>query len=147
MNDTPTESPMDVVEALPDARRAVRRAVELPCELVSYYWDAPAELHLADLSPFGAWIDTELPLHRGAEVVLSFCPPRCYRELNVFARVAQVRTGRRRGDRGRLGMGLEFGDLSDEERALVAASLRGLPPPFNRPRGRPVRRAGHMAVS
>jgi hypothetical protein len=142
MNDTPTESTLDVVEVLPNARRAVRRAVELPCELVSHYWDAPAELHLGDLSPFGAWIDTEMPLHRGAEVVVSFRPPRCYRELSVFARVTQVRTGRRRADRGRLGMGIEFGKLSDEERSLLAASLRGLPPRLNRGRGRAGRQVG-----
>ncbi len=126
---TPTAETLQVASSHQDARRALRRAVALRCDLVSHYGDIP-EAHLAtDVSPYGLWVDTALPLHPGSEVVLGFSPPRYEGpEMLVFGTVTRVVTGRRRGDRGRLGMAIEFRDLTDGQRAAMATSLQGIAP-------------------
>ena len=109
-------------------RRAPRRAVRVACEVVSHYSDEPAPLTVTNLSPYGMWLETPLPLHLGAEVVVSFSPPRWRgRELMVFGRVARINSGRRRRDRGSLGMGVEFADLTAAQTELMRSCLRGLP--------------------
>ncbi len=126
---TPTDASLHVVTTHGDSRRALRRAVELSCDLVSHYGDVP-EVHVAsDVSPYGLWVDTAMPLHPGSEVVLGFRPPHYEGdEMLVFGTVTRVVTGRRRGDRGRLGMAIEFRDLSSEQRTMMAASLKGIAP-------------------
>lgn len=102
------------------ARRAARHPVDLTCEIISHYADEPHPLRVADLSVTGAWIDAFLPMHVGAEVVLSLRLPRSKRELFLFGRVSRVRTGRRRSDRGRLGMGVAFVDVTTAQRRALA---------------------------
>jgi hypothetical protein len=76
------------------------------------------------MSSTGLWIDTIVPLHPGAQVVVSFTPPDTDGpELTVFATVARIVTGRRRGDRGSIGMGLAFTDLQPHEARYVNDSL------------------------
>jgi hypothetical protein len=125
-SETPT---VPIVEVDADDRRSLRRALPVPCDVVSHYWEHPVAHEATDLSLDGMWIDTLCPLHRGAEVVVSFLPPRWSGgQLMVFARVARVNTGRRRRDRGRVGMGLEFADLTLSERVALQSSLCGVPP-------------------
>lgn len=130
---TPTDASLHPTTSHADARRAVRRAVGVRCDVVSHYGDVP-EPHLAsDVSPYGLWIDTAMPLHPGSEVVVGFRPPRYEGpEMLVFGTVTRVVTGRRRGDRGRLGMAVEFRDLSDEDRSTIRESLVGIPPRVDR---------------
>jgi len=111
--------------------------VELPCELISSYVDAPLLYWATDLSPFGIWLETPLPMQLGEQVVVCFEPPVWWtgREITVFAEVARVTHGRqraaRRGEPQQLsGMGLEFLDLSTHERRALTAWLRGRPPPL-----------------
>ena len=130
MLETPTEP---IIEVDVDARRSMRRAVEVPCELVSHYADEAVSYRISDLSPYGAWIDTFMPLHAGAEVVLCFRPPTWREEIVSFGRVARVVTGRLRRDRGPIGMGLELTELDFDQRMKLAACLRGIPPRFDRP--------------
>ena len=122
LNETPSDSTLDVLARPSESRRASRRAVELSCDVVSYYSDEP-EAHVAtNVSPLGMWIDTAMPLHPGAELVVGFRPPHYEGpELLVFATVARVVTGRRRSDRGRLGMAVEFSDLSSSQREAMAS--------------------------
>lgn len=132
---TPVDASLHVTTSHEDIRRAMRRAVELPCDVVSHYADAPAPHVASDVSPFGVWLDTPMPLHPGSEVVLGFRPPRYEGpEMLVFGTVARVVTGRRRGDRGRLGMAVEFRDMTDEQRSTLAQSLVGVPPRLDRSR-------------
>ena len=121
-DETPTE-PYAVIEIEPDARRALRRALPLSCELVSAYWDEPVPHRASDVSPYGMWIDTFFPLHRGAELLVAFPLPRSHDQLVAFARVSRVTTRS-----PRVGMGLEFTDMTPDERALLERSLRGIPP-------------------
>ena len=121
MNDTPS-SP-DYRTELGQTRRGERLPTALACEVVSHYWDEPLAHTATDISPYGMWIDTVFPLHPGAEVVVAFCSPDTREETMLFARVARVRTGRKRGDRGSLGMALEFCDMSKEQRTRLETSL------------------------
>ena len=133
MKETPTEPLFDVIEVEPEARRALRRALRLRCDVCSHYWDHAVPYQMTDVSPFGVWIDTLFPLHEGAELVLSFRPPWMdERELTVFGEVKRVRTGRLRGDRGSIGMGIEFSDISGSDRHELARSLQGIPPRLNK---------------
>lgn len=104
-------------------RRGARCPAELPCKLVSHYSDRAVAHHITQVSTTGAWIDTVLPLHPGAEVVLCFTPPGDTRELTVFAHVARVVTGRLRKDRKPLGMALQFTGITAEERALLEGTI------------------------
>jgi PilZ domain-containing protein len=124
MNETPTEPILHVTQL--EVRRAMRRALTVDCEVVSVYWDEPLQHIATDLSPFGMWIDTLFPLHRGAELVVCFTPPRGETELMLFARVTRVVSRLRDG--GRIGMGLEFVAMDDAERAVLSLGLRGIPP-------------------
>jgi hypothetical protein len=123
---------------MPDAmlsrRRALRRAVRFECQLQSDLWDGPVPFLVTDLSPFGMWLDSPLPLHPGERVVVAFRPPSWPDEapaLSTEARVARSGLRRRRADRPvASGMGLRFGSLDDVTRAALADRLRGLPPPL-----------------
>ncbi len=120
-------------------RRALRRAVELPCDLVSRYLDEPLLYWATDLSPFGLWLETPVPMQLGEQVVLSFQPAVWWpsREITVFAEVVRVTNGRRASARpARTGMGLEFLDLDFNEQRALSAWLRGRPPPLPRRRKR-----------
>jgi hypothetical protein len=130
LNETPTIPIVSAVVApvadvvMLEPRRAMRRAASVDCEVVSQYWDEPLVHVATDLSPFGMWIDTLFPLHRGAEVVVCFTPPRLGLELMLFAHVARVVSR----VEGRIGMGLEFRAMDVLERVALAESLRGIPP-------------------
>ena len=129
MNQTPTEPIFeDVIEVDVDARRALRRHHRMPCDVVSHYWDQAVSHQASDISPYGVWIDTLTPLHPGAEVVMSFRPPQSDKELTVFGEVRRVVTGRRRGDRGRIGMGIAFtetGEVWVDRQRVDPRSVRG----------------------
>ncbi|MSP25106.1 MAG: PilZ domain-containing protein [Myxococcales bacterium] len=110
-----------------EPRRSTRHAVELSCELVSHYGDAPESRKCTDVSQLGMWIETDMPLHPGSELVVGFRPPAFEGpELLVFATVTRVRTGRKKSDRGTIGMGVEFRDLSRTESAILGDCLAGL---------------------
>jgi hypothetical protein len=109
------------------ARRAQRRAVEVPCEVVRATWDEPARHRMTDLSPYGGWIATALPLPIGEELVMCFLPDGyCGREIQVFARVTRrvAHSDRRFAPRARCGMGVAFLDLEDRERFELRRWLR-----------------------
>jgi hypothetical protein len=129
------------------ARRALRRAVRMPCELLSDLWDEPVAHVLRDLSPLGAFVDSPLPLETGDALLVSV--PAVAQGLNTMrvehqglgrdlvlsARVVRSSLGRRRGEMGRSGMGLAF-EASETERLALMRILWGFPPPLPR-RGAP----------
>jgi hypothetical protein len=114
------------------SRRTLRRAVQLEADVMSDLWDGAVQLALTNLSPQGAWLDSELPLSVGDKLQLAFTPPG-WRDLPLVhtrARVARVSLCRRRQDGDRAGMGLCFDELSPVTRCCLQAALRGLPPPL-----------------
>jgi hypothetical protein len=119
------------VTTSPSRRRALRRAVSLECAVLSTDWSDVAPLIAADLSPFGMWLDTELLLEPGSELVVSFRPPRWPvwgAEITVLAEVVRVGLPRRRGDSGNPGMGLRFVDLDPQHAERMTGCLLGMPP-------------------
>jgi hypothetical protein len=116
-------------------RRALRRAVELPCELVSRYVDEPLLYWATDLTPFGTWLETPFPMELGEQVVLCLKPGIWWdaRELMLFAEVTRVSSAKHPEDRG---MGLEFLDATIHEQRALAGWLRNRPPPLPRRRAR-----------
>jgi hypothetical protein len=113
------------------ARRALRRAVELPCELVSSYLDEPLLYWATDLTPHGMWLDTSFPMLAGEVVAVCFEPAIWWsrRPLCVFAEVIRSTRGRTAG------MALSFLDMTPHEQRALNGWLRGRPPPL--PRRRP----------
>jgi len=112
-------------------RRALRRAVAIECAVLSMDWTDVAALVAADLSPLGMWLDSDLPLEAGSEVLVRFTPPRWPvwgAPVTVLAEVVRVGLPRRRADCGSAGMGLRFLDLDPQHAARMALCLRGMPP-------------------
>lgn len=116
-------------------RRALRRAVQLPCELVSQYVDEPLLYWATDLTPYGIWLETRFPMELGEQVVLCFDPGIWWdsRELMLFAEVTRVAHHRGFEERG---MGLEFTDISAHERRALDVWLHKRPPPIPKRRAR-----------
>ena len=124
-------STVGALEVKPGDRRALRRSVRMPCDVLANDYDDTVTHMLTDLSPFGAWIETIYPLEPGAELLVSLTPAGLDASCDVVlaGRVARASLGRRRGEIGRSGMGVAF-DASDLERAQLSAALHGLPPPL-----------------
>jgi PilZ domain-containing protein len=116
-----------VCEQIADQRRAARRAVNIHAELVTSRWDRPSAARCTDLSPYGMWLETPLPLVEGDEVVVTFRPPRADAELTLFGRVRRIH---RHAAGSTIGVGLELEGLDYDEQGLLARSLRGIPPRF-----------------
>jgi hypothetical protein len=115
-------------ETIPESRRAARRAVDFPIELVASSWDRPVASRCTDLSPFGMWLETTLPLVEGDDVVVCFTPPQRQRPMTLFARVRHVV----RDDLGvrsqAFGVGLEFENATVFEEKTLGDALVGMPP-------------------
>jgi hypothetical protein len=108
-------------------RRALRRAVELPCEVVSRYVDEPLLYWATDLTPFGVWLEAPAPMQVGEQMVICFQPTVWWnqRELMIFAEVTRVAWNR---DTNTRGMAIEFIDITPHEQRALTAWLRGRPP-------------------
>lgn len=113
-------------------RAGVRRAVDIEAEILCDLWDRPIALPARNLSTTGIWVETQLPLSPGDELIVSFVPPgRGAREpLVLSAEVCRSDLYRRQRDAGRSGMALRFVDADEPQQVALEASLRGLPPPL-----------------
>ena len=132
----------------PATRRNSRRAVDIPCDVISNHSDDAAVLWATDLSSDGMWLEASRPLPLGDELVVCFRPGIGWRsrEVHVFARVARMSRGQRANDDG-CGMGVEFLDLTEAQRRALRGWL--WPRPDKPPRRREVdgqRRAVALAA-
>jgi len=109
-----------------EARRAVRRLVDLECEVYSELWGEAITHRATDVSEDGLWIQTDLLLEIGSEVTLTFYPPDWEEPLYVAGRVQRVELRPRPGDRAAVGMGIEFEALRTDERRRLTRSMRCL---------------------
>jgi hypothetical protein len=120
------EARMSDLVGRPYARRALRRAVDIDCEVISPRDDQPSSYRAVDLSPYGVRLSgaEALAIGQDDELVVTFRPPREEApELTVFARVA-----RKSEDQ----VALAFRALSADEQAVLESHLHGLPPPLPR---------------
>jgi len=120
---------LEPVEVLAGPRRSLRREIECDCHLMSDLWDGAVRHPMRELSDEGMWIESDLPLQEGEAVVVRFDLPRERRTIYASGRVARARLRRRRQDRERSGMAIELTNLRAEERASIARSIAGMPPP------------------
>jgi len=111
--------------AKPEARRAVRRVVDLECEVYCDLWGEAIAHRVTDVSEEGLWIQTELLLEVGTEVALTFYPPDWEEPLCVAGRVQRVELRARPGGQNAVGMGIEFEALRADERRRLTSSMRG----------------------
>lgn len=127
--------PIRIDQAPHSHRRALRRAVELPCEIVSRYVDEPLLYWATELTPYGIWLEAPAPMQVGEQVVVGFQPLVWWhrRELMVFAEVTRVAWHREASMRG---MALEFIDITPHEQRALSAWLRGRPPQLPKRRAR-----------
>jgi Tfp pilus assembly protein PilZ len=109
-----------------EARRAVRRLVDLECEVYSELWGEAISHRAIEVSENGLWIQTELLLEVGSEVTLTFLPPDWEEPLCVAGRVERVELRTRPGDANAVGMGIAFDALRNDERRNLTHSMRCL---------------------
>jgi hypothetical protein len=116
-------------------RRALRRAVRLPCIAVSTDGYRLVGQQVLDLSPRGVLVSSAAMLKLGDEIFISFLPPGDGRWMNAQAEVTRLIPGLRPWDPGPCA-GLVFTNLSAPKRGELLARLAGIPPTVPR---RPLR--------
>ncbi len=109
-----------------EARRAVRRLVDLECAVYAELWGEAVAHQVSDVSEEGLWIQTDLLLEIGTEITLTFYPPDWEEPLYVAGRVQRVEFRRRLGDGSSVGMGIAFEAMRNDERRRLNRSMRCL---------------------
>ena len=110
-------------------RRAVRRALRLPCQVVRDRGFKLVARKVLDLSPDGMLVMADERVLTGDELVVSFRLPRTREWFDTEATVARVIHGRRPKDGGQC-FGIEFSSLPEDARRYLRGALRGVPPPL-----------------
>lgn len=111
-----------------EGRKAIRRTVDVECGVFTEFWGEPVMHRVTDVSEDGLWIQTDLPLDAGTEVMLIFELDDWDEPLYVAARVRRVELRRRAGDPRSAGMGIQFEGMRADERRKLTRSLRHLRP-------------------
>lgn len=109
------------------SRQGLRRAIELPCEVVSLDRFALLGERTLDVSLGGALIAASADVEAGEHVLLHLTAPD-QTKVCAEAVVARVVQGQRQGDSGRA-LGLRFLRASTLRLQRLMAQLRGTPPP------------------
>jgi len=109
-------------------RLALRRGVRIPCQVVDEEGFTLLARECFDLSVRGMGVKAIAPAPIGTPLIVSFRIPGSSYHCDFEARVARVVWGRRREDRYP-SLGIELLDMDALSRAVLAARLRGLPPP------------------
>lgn len=110
---------LEPVEIIPSSREAVRRAVEIGCELVTQ--SAVHVERMLDLSPQGARVRSRAATRRGQEVLLTFVPPGAPRRVSALGTIQHEQDGI---------LGVKFFSLERIDADTLGRHLRGLPPPL-----------------
>jgi hypothetical protein len=108
-------------------RSEVRRQLIVPVEIIASFADTPFYLCAHDISPRGAFVESELMPNLGEHIICSFDlnEPYCF-----FGEVSRVNLLRRATDHGAPGFGIRFMDATPLHRLAIRHSLRGFPPPI-----------------
>ena len=122
------------IEFQPHRRAARRHAVDIECTVLSEVYGEPIPFRIRDLSADGLFAVSELLLDPGDEVVIELTPPHLGEPLCILGRVNRTETQPRAGHDPGMGIAFDHGDSL--LRAILAGSLKCLPPPL--PRARPI---------
>ncbi len=110
-------------------RHVVRRLARIACELVTDRGFRLIGRTGLDLSTAGMLVRVERAhVELGEEVIVAFRAPRSRMWFDATGTITRVSHGRRPGDRGEA-VAVRFHDLEAIDHAVLAAQLRGLPPP------------------
>jgi len=110
-------------------RSSLRRGVRIHCEVVSERGFRLLARRALDLSVDGMLVRSDAQVDVGDDVIVSFTAPGGVFWMDAEATVARVVIGRREGDQLGRCLGIRFRTLDNVSRSVLAASLRGLPPP------------------
>lgn len=112
-------------------RRSLRRSVRTECEVVAEEGFRLLGTWTLDLSADGLLLDSGAPVVIGEPVLISLRIPRGSTWIDAEGRVARAIAGQRLGDCG-TALGIRFERVDAVDRAILDASLLGLPPTFPR---------------
>jgi|HubBroStandDraft_2_1064218.scaffolds.fasta_scaffold202761_2 hypothetical protein len=110
-------------------RRAVRRAVRVPCLVMRQRDYRLVGSYGLDLSPTGMLVKAHERVLTGEPVQVSFRLPKSRAWIAASATIARVLHGRRPGDTGRC-LGIEFDSLDPAVLRRLRSDLHNLPPPL-----------------
>ncbi|MEO0326369.1 MAG: PilZ domain-containing protein, partial [Myxococcota bacterium] len=113
----------------PRPRSTVRRAVRTRCEVVAEQGFRLLATETSDVSDMGLLVPSAAGVALGEVVFVSLRLPARVSFIDAEAEVVRVLRGRRHTDHTR-SIGLHFTRIDAADRALLLASLRGLPPPI-----------------
>lgn len=116
-------------------RFEMRRSLDVPVEIITSFWDDPVDLVASDLSPRGAYLESEYMPEPGEHVVCCLEIGDTTGEFCFFGEVTRINFLRRKTDGGRPGFGVQFLDCTPLDRLAIRGALRGLPPPVPSVRG------------
>jgi hypothetical protein len=114
--------PRRVHDAASSNRRALRRSVEVPCQVVRERDFRLVARHMLDLSEEGMLVTSFARVLTGEPLVVSFMAPFSRAWIDLEATVARVLHGRRPTDRARA-LGLHFEPVGARARALLCGEL------------------------
>lgn len=112
-------------------RLSLRRQVETECQVVTYPGFRLLGTEVLDLCCEGMLLRSDVEVELHTPVILSLRIPRGLSWIDAEAEVVRLIACRREGDVGRC-LGLRFHAMERSSRALLSASLEGLPPPYPR---------------
>jgi hypothetical protein len=112
-------------------RSEIRRALELPCQVVRERDFRLVAERTIDLSPGGMLVASDLDLDPGDDLIVSFQATSLGLWFDTEAKVARIIRGRRAEDRGR-GAAIRFSSLDRVKRLILRGHLRRVPPPLPR---------------
>lgn len=116
-----TETVGEDAESSPDRRRAKRAEVTVRIDYATV--DEMFSEFTRDINEGGVFIETEKPHQPGTEVSMQFHLPGSREMLQTIGRVVRVSTGT---DVTPPGMGIEFEELTSEDRAKIDRIVRAL---------------------
>lgn len=128
---TTMETPSSPLSVRRSQRRAIRRAVYVECQVVREHDFKLIARHAVDLSPDGMLVLADVPVLTGEDVIVTFRAPISKLWFDTVGTVARIVHGRRPGDPGRC-IGIQFDVAEQFSQALLAVSLRKVPPPLPR---------------
>lgn len=109
-------------------RKIVRRALRTECHAVAEDGFRYLGERTLDLSQGGVLLRSDQEAEVGETVLLALKVPGGRSWIDAEARIARIVHGKRAGDAGRA-YGLRFETMAPLDRAILAGSLEGKPPP------------------
>ncbi|MEO7113233.1 MAG: PilZ domain-containing protein, partial [Polyangiaceae bacterium] len=110
-------------------RRAIRRAIQIDCEVVRERDFKLVGKKTFDLSTDGMLVPTSLDVDPGDELIVSFYMTPLGIHFDTEATAARIIRGVRREDREGPCVGVQFRPLDPIARHILRGALRRVPPP------------------